>query len=205
MRGRSDKETQIVEAAARLFARFGPRKTTIDDIAREAGLGKGTIYLYFDKKEEIFMAYVRARCEEFHTDIEAAIAKAASAEEKIRVFLTKRLQLVSEHLQQAGVTKEAFKEVRALPELVALRGELMAQEQEVLKNVLEMGVNNNEFTVSDPALAAVAIAAAAEALASPWVLDGREIPYGTKAEALADLVVLGIKRTTVTTHPNLSK
>jgi AcrR family transcriptional regulator len=50
----------ILEAATRLFARYGYRRTAMDDIAREAGVAKGTVYLYFDSKEAVYQA-VQAR------------------------------------------------------------------------------------------------------------------------------------------------
>src|SRR5262249_14174011 len=61
-RGRSateGKRTAILDAALRLFGRYGYRRTSIDDIANEAEIAKGTVYLSFKSKEEIF----RALCE----------------------------------------------------------------------------------------------------------------------------------------------
>ena len=50
------RESQILDAAVQLLIRFGFRKTTIDDVAREAGVGKGTIYLHWKDKNELFRA-----------------------------------------------------------------------------------------------------------------------------------------------------
>jgi len=49
---------RILDAAAEQFARFGYRRTNISDIARAAGVGKGTIYLYFDSKKTLLIAAV---------------------------------------------------------------------------------------------------------------------------------------------------
>ncbi|MEW5801204.1 MAG: helix-turn-helix domain-containing protein [bacterium] len=51
------KET-ILEVALKLFQRFGYKKTTIEEIAREAGIGKGTVYLHFTSKEEILLTLI---------------------------------------------------------------------------------------------------------------------------------------------------
>jgi AcrR family transcriptional regulator len=61
----------IIEAAVRLFGRDGFEKTSIEKIAREAGVGKGTIYGYFGAKEEIFLAF----CED---EIDYAFAELAA-------------------------------------------------------------------------------------------------------------------------------
>ncbi len=60
--GRSDerqqREERILDAAAALLLRWGYRKTTIEDVAREAGVGKGTIYLHWKDKNALFLAAV---------------------------------------------------------------------------------------------------------------------------------------------------
>ena len=48
------KYTRILDAALTLFHRYGVRRTSIDDVAQEAGVAKGTVYLYFDSKETLF-------------------------------------------------------------------------------------------------------------------------------------------------------
>jgi len=52
--GQRDHLTQVLQAAEKLFAKKGFYPTAIDDIAKEARLAKGTIYLYFDSKEDLF-------------------------------------------------------------------------------------------------------------------------------------------------------
>ena len=55
---REDISDLILDAADRLLARYGYKKMTIDDVAKEVGIGKGTIYLHFKSKEEIALARV---------------------------------------------------------------------------------------------------------------------------------------------------
>ena len=55
---RNPREDRILEAAADLLVRYGYRKTTLDDVAREAGVGKGTIYLHWKDKNELFLAAI---------------------------------------------------------------------------------------------------------------------------------------------------
>lgn len=54
-----DKQDQILDAAARRFALYGFRRTVLDDIARDAGIGKGSIYLHVPGKDELFIQTVR--------------------------------------------------------------------------------------------------------------------------------------------------
>ena len=53
-----DVRGAILDAAEALLGRYGYRKTTMEDIAREVGIGKGTTYLHFASKEEVFLATI---------------------------------------------------------------------------------------------------------------------------------------------------
>src|SRR5262249_23969871 len=61
-------------AAHTCFWKSGIRRTSIEDVANEAGLAKGTIYLYFASKEELFAALAAQLCGEALTGVEAALA-----------------------------------------------------------------------------------------------------------------------------------
>src|SRR6516225_7765607 len=54
----SDVRDALLDAMERLLARYGYKKTTMDDLAREAGIGKGTIYLHFPSKEEVALCSI---------------------------------------------------------------------------------------------------------------------------------------------------
>ncbi|HEX9035703.1 MAG TPA: helix-turn-helix domain-containing protein [Ktedonobacterales bacterium] len=66
---RQQREARILDAAATLLVRWGFRKTTIDDVAREAGVGKGTIYLHWRDKNELFRAAIWRAYELLSEDI----------------------------------------------------------------------------------------------------------------------------------------
>jgi AcrR family transcriptional regulator len=71
---RHRREEQILDAAAALLVRFGYRKTTIDDVAREAGVGKGTIYLHWKDKNELFRAAIWRASEQVTQDVKERLA-----------------------------------------------------------------------------------------------------------------------------------
>ncbi|PWT74860.1 MAG: hypothetical protein C5B60_06205 [Chloroflexi bacterium] len=68
------REERILDAAAALLVRYGYRKTTIDDVAAEAGVGKGTIYLHWKDKNQLFRAAIARASEQTTSDALARIA-----------------------------------------------------------------------------------------------------------------------------------
>src|SRR5262245_64893856 len=68
------RRAAILAAAQNCFWKSGIRRTAIEDVANEAGLAKGTIYLYFESKEELFAALAAQLCEASLAGVEAALA-----------------------------------------------------------------------------------------------------------------------------------
>ncbi len=68
---KAETRTAITEAAVRLFAEKGYEKTSIEDIARAAGIGKATVYGYFPAKDDIFLAYCDDELEESFARLQA--------------------------------------------------------------------------------------------------------------------------------------
>lgn len=137
---------EIVEAALQVFARDGFAGTRLEDVAEQVGISKGTIYLYFENKEELFKACVRetvgadsAVTEEFtahfegHTsDLLREIVKLISARFSNDNFRTILLLLISEG--------------QRFPELVSFYyEEILSPRMEGLRAVIARGVERKEF------------------------------------------------------------
>lgn len=83
-RGDADaRRAEILDAALRVFGQYGYRRTSMDDIAREAGIGKGTIYLSFASKEEVFQALSRRLAERMLAGAEAARHRPGATVDKL--------------------------------------------------------------------------------------------------------------------------
>ncbi len=68
------REERLLDAATTLLVRWGYRKTTMDDVAREAGVGKGTIYLHWKDKNELFRAAIWREQQRYSEEIQRRIA-----------------------------------------------------------------------------------------------------------------------------------
>src|SRR5262245_6506173 len=100
-----EKPQQIIDAAIRVFARKGYFNSRVSDIAREAGIAAGTIYLYFDTKEDILITLFRERMAAFVSTLWLAIASEADAVAKVRRLVHLHFEILEQHPQLAEVVQ----------------------------------------------------------------------------------------------------
>jgi len=91
-----NKHTLIIEAAIKVFARSGLEKGKISDIAKEARIGKGTVYEYFRSKEEIFKAIEQFMFSEISTVFKSIKSSPLSPKEKILHIMNWSLDMSTE-------------------------------------------------------------------------------------------------------------
>ncbi|QJC53446.1 TetR/AcrR family transcriptional regulator [Paenibacillus albicereus] len=92
-----DRRAEIVQAAARSFALFGYKATTMDQVAKIARVGKGTIYTFFDNKEQLFEEIMNAFVEEIVQLAEKAVDPAKPFAENLHRALLDVLNYRREH------------------------------------------------------------------------------------------------------------
>lgn len=86
-----DTRNRILDAAERLLGRYGYRKMTVADLAAEAGIGKGTVYLSFPSKEEAVLGTVERMIDEVCAEMERIAASGAPVPERVREMLMARI------------------------------------------------------------------------------------------------------------------
>jgi AcrR family transcriptional regulator len=83
---------EILAAARKVFATKGFRDATVDDIAAEAGIAKGTVYLYYPSKKEMYLAALKQGLEELRQRTGAAMQSATGAQAKLVAFVRTRME-----------------------------------------------------------------------------------------------------------------
>lgn len=145
-RRKDARPQEIVEAAMRLWAEKGFAATRLDDVAAEAGVAKGTIYLYFASKEALFEAALR---QTLVATMESASGQAESFSGNTRELLTLFFGLVQRQLEESGAVvlmKVLIGEGHRFPALVALHREIaLSRGMETLKRILQRGVERGEL------------------------------------------------------------
>jgi AcrR family transcriptional regulator len=138
-----DKERLILEAALRRFNKFGFKKTTIEEIAGDARIAKGTIYLYFDNKTEIYKKLVENELDKFTQLFSGVINRDVGVVEKIRSLFNITVDYYSENnfLKSTLLGDDEM----VLP-YVAMEGQKIHEEQIVslIKQLLRIGIEEGE-------------------------------------------------------------
>jgi AcrR family transcriptional regulator len=163
----------ILAAATETFARFGFKKTSIDDVARRSGIGKGTLYLHFESKEELFGAVLRRIGVKALAELDAAVRQARTPQAKVRAFLEGRERLYLQLAAELRISHESLVELLAYAEPHAL--EHVTRHAEPLAAILEEGNAQGVFAVPRPRLLATGMSACLLAmdgsLVGPGALD----------------------------------
>ena len=192
--GESRKEL-ILDAADRLLAHFGYKKMTVEDIAREAGIGKGTVYLHFASKEDVVLSHVDRIVRPLFAKLDAIAAQDRPAADRLRAMLILRVMLRFDAATPFSQSlSEVLSDLRA--GVVERRQRHFAQEAKILAAVLQEGQRLREFRAhNSPATARVLIAATNSLL--PFSLSTAELGKRREVEAtaagIADLLVTGLR------------
>jgi AcrR family transcriptional regulator len=141
---------KILTGAARLFQKFGLEKTTIEDIAREAGKGKSTLYYYFRSKEDIFDAIIKEENEQFFAVLQQAVSDAPTAIRKLDIFWRSRLENLKYRANLYNViVQEGIEALRTGRGGATARHRVQHDNKEtsILKSIFQFGIVSGEFRV----------------------------------------------------------
>lgn len=189
---KEDKQSRILAAASRLFDRFGPKKATIDDIARAAGLGKGTVYLYFKSKDEIFLSVVRGELNTLLDQIRSALAADGTSEERLRRYMSVRFGHLEAMLARYDHRLEIVRESHEQPGMSQLRNDYIRAEAELVRHLIDFGIARGELSCADPGLASTAIVMMMFACCLDWMHHGRSLQPEDKVDVMTRLILHGL-------------
>lgn len=157
-----DAKERIIDVAQRIFARFGFRKTTMDEIAQAARKGKSSIYHYFKSKEEIMQAVMEKEVRVAKEEINKAIAEENTPQEKLRAYVLTRMQVLNRLANLYSAFKDEYLENYQFIERIRINYD--QYEINIIKDILQEGVKERIFVVKDLEITAYAIVTAEKGL-----------------------------------------
>ncbi|HET9918403.1 MAG TPA: TetR/AcrR family transcriptional regulator [Ktedonobacteraceae bacterium] len=182
---------RIIHEAASEFARLGFEQANINTIAEQAGIGKGTIYLYFENKRELFLAMLRQIAQAQLASIRAAVAAEGSLRERLERLFLAFAQLAHEESDSFNVYMSALYGVNRLFKTEATQ--LLRNYVAVIALVLEESAARGEIQHVEPEATALMILSLTEAyVLSAGVLGRTQSEIARQARNVANLVLTGI-------------
>ena len=188
----------ILDATDRLLARYGYKKMTIDDLAREVGIGKGSVYLHFESKEEIALSHIDRIIERLRVSLREIARRNSPPDKRIRLMLMERVLNRFDSVQHYSQSlNELLAQLR--PRLLERRRQYFEEEARIFAEVVREGKASGMFETKDPFQTATTLLDATNALL-PYSLSAYELgeraEIEKKARRVADLLLNGLcKRT----------
>jgi len=199
-RRKEARPQELLDAALGLFVERGFSATRLDDVGRRAGVSKGTLYLYYASKEDLFKAVVRENVVPLLGEAEVMIRDhAGSSALLLRLILLGWWERIGE-TRLSGITKLVMAEAGNFPELARFYNEeVILRGNAMLARVLERGVASGEFRPLDIAQTTSIIAAPImmmmmwkHSFGSPWAMQA--ITPQAYLHGVTDLLLRGLLR-----------
>ncbi len=187
----SAKPQQIVDAAVRVFARHGYYNSRVSDIAREAGIASGTIYLYFKTKDEILVTLFREKMAQW-----VAFARREIAGERDAVAKLERLVALHFRVLEADPALAEVVQVELRQGQKFFRGASAHEVSayfDLIGSILEEGIAAGQIRSDVPVkIATKMLFGAMDQLATSWVLGKRGYRLTEAAAAVTAIFLRGV-------------
>ncbi|PIE90689.1 MAG: TetR family transcriptional regulator [Acidobacteria bacterium] len=185
------KRQLILEAAIRVFARHGFTKTSVSQVAREANVADGTIYLYFANKNELLTSIFDEAMSFFIAQATESLNDLNSAPEKLRKLATLHLRNLGENEDIATVFQvELRHSIRIMKHFsqTTLRAYLRLMEEIILLGQKEGSIRRE----LDPKILVKVFFGALDEMTTNWILRKRDYQLKEMVEPVLDILLNGI-------------
>lgn len=188
-----EKRDKILSGALKVFSKKGFYKSKVSDIAKEAGVADGTIYLYFKNKDDLLICIFEEKIAELISRLKDKLTDARSPEEKIWVFVENHLRLLEENRDLAEMLQiELRQSNKFMKEYIPVK---FLEYLDILSAVIAEGVERGVFRDDiNPTIARRIIFGALDEISLAWVLSKKgKYDIGESAKQVYSIVVNGMK------------
>lgn len=190
-KNKSEKYHKILNSAGAVFAEHGFYKATISQIAAEAGVADGTLYLYFKNKDDILYQFISFKTQVVFEKMNDAVAQATNAEEKLRNLIRCHLSEFQNDKNMAVIFQS---EVRYLRDIESQIKDISKMYLDLLSDIIEQG--QIEGTMRQDLFVGLVkrfILGAVEGVISTWVSAEGRYDLVSMADPLVDLYMTGVR------------
>tara|TARA_B100001013_G_scaffold341495_1_gene266073 strand:+ start:536 stop:1138 length:603 start_codon:yes stop_codon:yes gene_type:complete len=187
------KRQQILDSAVAVFAEKGFYNAKVTDIAHKAGIAHGTVYLYFQTKEDILIQIFEEKFEELVSYIFMEVGTEQNALAKLRRLILIQLQMVETNPE---LTELMLLEARQsskfiLSSAISKIGDYCDKIEGILKEGIEEGLVRPDL---DLTVASTMLYSGIEGIATRWMLENKHYNLNSCAEQLTQLFIDGIRK-----------
>jgi TetR/AcrR family transcriptional regulator, fatty acid metabolism regulator protein len=191
MKRNSEKYQRILDAASKVFAEQGFHQSTVAQVAKEAGVADGTIYLYFKNKDDILVQFYEYRTRQVFERFREAVTGAPTAEQKLRNLIRVHLESFqkdphmaivyqTETHQRGELGREQIKEMSKMYRDIISEVVELGQQEGTMRRNLYMGLVKR------------LINGAVDEVINAWIHTGQDYDLVSMADPLVDLFIKGI-------------
>ena len=166
---KQEKIDSILNTAKKMFARYGLRKTSIEEMARVARVAKATIYNYFGNKDQVYLEVLRLEKNEIMDKVSSSVNQEALPVDKLIVFVKAKFRYMRRATNILNLDREGIENL--LPSAESIRNELFEREVDIIHSILKDGVEKGVFHINDFLLTARAIAHALRGFELNWLVQ----------------------------------
>ena len=191
-RGKSnDKYHRILEAAVKVFAEQGFFQSTISQIARQAGVADGTIYLYFKNKNDILTQFFDYKTKLVFERFQEEVERAETAVDKLRALVRRHLQEF-QHDRNMAVVYQTETHQRS-PAVVPLIKKMSTMYLDIVSSIVEQGQEEGSIRKNlYLGLVKRFILGAVDEVINTWLHSGGNYDLVSMADPLVELFINGI-------------
>ncbi len=185
------KRERILRAAIDVFAEHGYFNAKVAQIAKAAGVADGTIYLYFDGKEDVLITIFREHTRSYLHSLEQAMANINRAEDRLRTAVRHHLETLGRDRALAVVSQVELR--HSLKFLSLFSQQEVADYLNVIRKIVEHGQETEAFRRNvHPQLVAKAIFGVLDEMVTSWMLSEKDYDLAAQSEQVADLILTGL-------------
>ena len=187
----TDKRQRILRAAVDVFAEHGYFNAKVAQIAKAAGVADGTIYLYFQGKEDLLITIFREHTRSYLAELERRMADVEPAEDRLRTAVRHHLETLGRDRALAVVSQVELR--HSLKFLSLFSQQEVADYLNVIRKIVEHGQESGAFRRNvHPQLAAKAIFGVIDEMVTSWMLSEKDYDLAAQSEQVADLILTGL-------------
>lgn len=187
-----NKRELIITAGIQVFSKKGYHHTKMEDIAVAAGIGKGTIYEYFNSKLQLFQEIMEASLRQYHESISIERISQMSLQERIQVLTEGHFRFCQQNMELSRILfwdSEIFD-----TELKEWFYSKRKEKEGTLQKIIEEGIRRGELREVDAKLVTLMIGGVLGQIWVPIVIEGWQVEATTVAQQITDLIMRGIKK-----------